>query len=149
MSDLITGLKIQDIISTYEQRKIELPIHLEEVLKQQEDLKQKTSIMGAFGGTPFKHMISVYDKDNMLATLKRSAWRYVYEQLNIEHIAPKTHLNEFKRLLEQPPEFEWENIRSVFKEYVEDPRGKALQAFAEVFSNLDPFYKSHDQVRCW
>lgn len=144
MGELITGLKIEDIISTYEQRKVDLPVELEEVVKAQEELKNNTSIMGAFGGTPFKNMISMYDKDSMLRALKKSAWRYVYEQLNIEHIAPKTHLKEFERLLEQPPEFEWDNIRDVFKEYVQDPRGKALQAFAEVFSNLDPFYKSHD-----
>jgi SAM-dependent methyltransferase len=49
--------------------------------------------------------------------------------------------------LKDPPEFTLENIRGTFGRYVQDPRGSILRALAEVFCDLDPYYKSHEKIK--
>lgn len=145
MSNLRSGLKLQDIIEKYEDQKKRIPEMFQGVIDAQNQLKAFSSMLGTHGNV---NMLRNSFEYNYVADCEKhllcSSWYYVYEQLNIEHIAPKTHIKQFENLLQNPPEFDWDNITSVFKEYVLDPRGKALQAFAEVFCNLDPFYKSHD-----
>jgi len=146
-NQLMASLDIYDVVEQYEAKKETIPTLFEEIKGQCNKLSSMCSTMGAYGGSPFRHEFRHNYVEDMLATLKKSSWRFVYQKLNIKHIAPQTHLKHFEGLLEKPPEFDVENIRGVFKEYVTDPRSMSLQAFAEIFCRLDKFYKSHDNMK--
>lgn len=138
---------IYDILEQYNADFAAIPERLSALQKNIQTLKSQCTVMGAYGGTIFRDDLSMVKADHLQKCLCKSAWRFTYEQLRIEHIAPQTHIKQFEELLENPPEFTPENIVSIFKDYVKDPRAMALQAFAEVFCKLDKFYKSHTNVR--
>lgn len=146
-TELRANLNIFEIIEDYNKKVEEIPVLYKEILAQISVLKSNCTTMGAYGGQIFSHDFSWNSEKNLLLCLKKSSWRFVYNALKIEHIAPKTHLKEFENLLEDPPEFTEDNIRSIFKDYVTDPRGMTLAAFAEVFCGLDKFYKSHSNIK--
>lgn len=47
----------------------------------------------------------------------------------------------------RPAPFTLDNIRSTFGDYLINPRANILRGLAEVFSDLDPAFKSHDKVK--
>lgn len=146
-NEVMANLNIYEILDEYEKKVEEIPVLFNDIVEQISKLKHKCTTMGAYGGQIFSHDFSWNREENLLLCLKRSSWRFVYDALKIEHIAPKTHLREFENLLEDPPAFTEDNIRSIFKDYVTDVRGMSLAAFAEVFCNLDKFYKSHSNIK--
>lgn len=147
MNNITTTANLAEIFNNYEAQKDFVLDSLKEFMQAKESLNNNSMFMGTFAdGLNDISSIRITEKD-VLKRLNKSAWRFVYDKLNIEHIAPNTHLVEFKKLLENPPEFTIDAIRDIFKDYVQDPRQMALQAFAEIFNTLDPFYKSHDNFR--
>lgn len=147
MNNLAVNLNIYEIIEEYNKKQEEIPKLFDDISNLCNTLENECSTMGAYGGTTFAYDFTRNDVKKLLNVLKKSSWRYVYNTLNIEAIAPKTHLTKFEHLLERPPEFTADNIKSVFIDYVSDPRGMALKAFAEVFCTLDSSYKSHSNVK--
>jgi hypothetical protein len=49
--------------------------------------------------------------------------------------------------MENPAPFTLENIRATFGDFITNPRAKILRGLAEVFSSLDPAFKSHDKMK--
>lgn len=147
MNNITTTANLAEIFNNYEAQKEYVLESLDNFKQAKTNLSNNSVFMGTFvDGLNDLSRIN-FSEDEVLKRLNKSAWRFVYDKLNIQHIAPNTHLEEFKKLLENPPEFTIEAIRDIFKEYVQDPRQMALQAFAEIFNTLDPFYKSHDNFR--
>lgn len=145
MGELISKIKIQDIIDSYETKKEDIKNNRDFIAEAISKLESSCCTMGAYGGSAFDgHLKSVSELHKIL---RISTWRYIYNELNIKHIAPKTHLKKINNTIDNPPEFNWENLKMVFGEYVMNPRHMALKAFAEIFCNLDPFYKSHDNFK--
>lgn len=140
MSSIITGLNSQMILEDYKKQKSSAVEALRTFKEAKEKLELSVCFKGEYGHLKTMHCAS---ENEVLESLNRSAWGLVYKELHIEHIAPKTHIEHFKTLLNDPPEFTHQNIYGVFKEYATNPRGMAMQAFAEVFMGLDKFYKSH------
>ena len=147
MSNLTVNFDIYQILKDYEVKKEAIPKVFNNIVDECGKLENLCSTMGAFGGTTFEYDFTRNNVKSLLKVLNKSSWRFVYDKLNIKHIAPATHLQQFDRLLENPPEFTEQNIIGVFKEYVSNARGMFLEAFAEVFCTLDSFYKSHSNVR--
>jgi len=79
--------------------------------------------------------------------LLRSAWKHVYEGLNIECIASAKDRKRLELKLTTPLPFTLENIAEVFGDYLLDPRFHVLKGLAECFTDLDPAYKSHSKVK--
>lgn len=138
---------IFEIIEEYNNKVVEIPELFNEIVQQCEKLENLCCTMGTYSGTVFYHKFNNNNVSHALKSLRKSSWRFVYESLNISDIAPKTHIKHFETLLEDPPEFTSESIFSVFNEYVTDPRGMIIRAFAEIFCSLDKFYKSHSNVK--
>lgn len=144
MNELRLNLSAKDFIAEYKTKKEKLEKELEFLTTAITRFEMETKVQGCYVGRLFDGSTVGISKKYMEDYLNKSAWQHMYNACKIEDIAPKTHKEEFKRLLQNPPEFNEENVFSVYGSYLADPRAKALQAFAEVFNNLDPFYKSHD-----
>ena len=80
-------------------------------------------------------------------SLLKSAWRHVYDGLNIKSISSAQDRRKFEQGMASPAAFTLDNIRAMFGDYLTDPRGNILRGLAEVFCNLDPAYKSHEKVK--
>lgn len=79
--------------------------------------------------------------------LKRSAWRHIYDGLNIKTVAPAKDRERLTRLIDAPPELTLDAIREHFGDFLLDPRYHVLRGLAEAFADLDPAYRSHDKVK--
>ena len=89
---------------------------------------------------------SLYERDVSLSLL-RSAWKHVYEGLNVAAVASAKDRKQLDLKLTTPLPFTIENIRETFGAYLLDPRFHVLKGLAECFCELDPAYKSHSRVR--
>lgn len=92
-------------------------------------------------GSPHLH------ERTLLENLLESAWRHVYKGLNLDSIAPASDRSRFDLALKDPAPFTLDNIRATFGHYIVDPRSHILRGLAEVFSQLDPAFKSHDRMK--
>lgn len=82
-------------------------------------------------------------KDKALHLLKQSTYQGIYNILNFDKIFSANDKKKFQVLLENPPEITQENLEGVFGDYWANPRYYILKGLAEVFCDLDPFFKSH------
>lgn len=83
----------------------------------------------------------------ILDRLLRSAWRHVYNGLNVKEVATAKDRKSIDLMLTNPPPFTIENIREYFGDYLLDPRYHVLRGLAEAFTELDPAFKSHNKVK--
>lgn len=108
-------------------------------------LKMACTIGGTFGD------VSIDTGRNYTSSLQlcllRSAWKHVYEGLNLDQIASADDKRKWRTALEKPEPFTLDNIRGTFGRYILDPRGNILRGLAEVFCQLDQAFKSHDKVK--
>ena len=137
---------LRDIVEEYNEKLEAIPAVLAEFEQSVKKIEMKTSIGGSFGGSVFSHNPTPYES-TLKAVLLKSAWRHVYNGLNIETIAPAKDKKQFEMALENPPEFTLDNIRASFGDYLLDPMYHILRGLAEAFSQLDPAYKSHSKVK--
>jgi SAM-dependent methyltransferase len=106
--------------------------------------------MGAtIGGTYGDRTLDTGDvrASEMRECLLRSAWKHIFEGLNIDRIASAEDKRKWQTAMEKPAPFTLDNIRGTFGHYIQDPRGNILRGLAEVFCRLDPAYRSHDKVK--
>lgn len=108
-------------------------------------LKMAVTIAGVYGDVRIDTG-SNYERDLQLCLL-RSAWKHIYEGLNLDRIASADDKRKWKTAIEKPAPFTIDNIRSTFGHYILDPRGNILRGLAEVFCQLDQAFKSHDKVK--
>lgn len=88
----------------------------------------------------------LYDR-TLSANLLKSAWRHVYNGLQLDRIAPASDRSQFETAFANPPPFTLDNIRATFGKYLTNPRQHILRGLAECFSQLDPAFKSHDRMK--
>lgn len=91
--------------------------------------------------TPSLHATTV--ERNLL----ESAWRHVYNGLNLGKIAPASDRKRFDMAFKDPAPFTLDNIRATFGKYITDPRSHILRGLAESFGQLDQSFKSHDRMK--
>jgi SAM-dependent methyltransferase len=140
---------LSELVEEYDEKLAEIPERLDDLRAAEKAIE-----MGATIGGTFTHSIwgrsngtsSVTQRD-LEAALLRSAWRHVYDGLNIAKIAPASDRAKYERELESPPPFTIGNIRANFGTYLLSPREHILRGLAEVFSSLDPAFKSHSKVK--
>lgn len=84
--------------------------------------------------------------DSLRANLLKSGWRAVYTRLQIDRLASADDKKKFDRAMASPPPLTVENVRATFGDYFIRPRFHILRGLAEVFSQLDPAFKSHQRV---
>jgi len=136
---------LSDVVAEYEHKRAGIGAALAAFNTAGDDLKMAATIGGTWGDERIDTG-SIYER-MLTDSLLKSAWRHVYDGLNIERIASVSDKQRFKMAMEKPAPFTLDNIRATFGRFVADPRGNILRGLAEVFCGLDQAYKSHDKAR--
>lgn len=146
MNQIARQRTVSDLIEEYEEKLANAPAAIEEVKESWRRLEMAASIGGKFGGSISRHSPHVSEHDVKAALLK-SGWRAIYDRCQIDQIASADDKRLFERTFENPPELTFDNARATFGDYLMRPRFHILRGLAEVFSHLDPAYKSHSKVK--
>lgn len=134
-----------DVVAEYDAKSAALGDAMRAFEKAGTDLKMAVTVAGVYGDVTID---TGHNYESSLRTcLLRSAWKHIYEGLNVDRIASAEDKRRWKTALEKPAPFTIDNIRSTFGHYILDPRGNILRGLAEVFCQLDPAFKSHDKVK--
>lgn len=138
---------LREIVEEYDAKRAAIP----QTVQAFKDAVAEVEMQATIGGT-YAHSVwgrgspSVYERsleDNLL----KSAWKHVYNGLNLHKIASASDRKKFERSFDNPPEFTLDNLRATFGQYVADPRHHILKGLAECFVDLDPAFKSHSKVK--
>ena len=144
-----TGLallrSLPDVVAEYDNKIAAIPEAIAAFEAAGTALKSAACIGGTWGDTSIDTG-HVYDR-TLEDSLLKSAWKHIYDGLNIDKIASAKDKKLFKQAMTSPAPFTLDNIRASFGKYLLDPRGNILRGLAEVFSDLDPAFKSHDKVK--
>lgn len=138
--------KPSEIVAEYEAKRESLVDELNVFVAAQFRLLSASCVGGttAIDARLDEAKISIGDLE---ARLLESAWRYTYKTYNIEYLASAKEKSRIDAMFVKPPEFTLDAIREHFGEYVANPRGSILRGLAEVFSDLDPAFKSHEKMK--
>ena len=135
-----------DLVEEYNNKLSSLSDRYQAFIDARNSLESATMLVGTFGETIWgSYLKPEPSPENLHSALKKSAWKRVYNSW-IKNIATAKDKSRLEIMLESPPEFDIENIKDQFGDYVRDPWGTVLRGLAEVFSDLDPYYKSHTHV---
>lgn len=144
MTDALTLQRsISDVVAEYDHKRAALPAALSAFIKAGGTLKDAAAVGGGWVSLDVGNV----HESELEQSLLKSAWRHIYEGLQIERIASASDKRRFQQALEKPPAFTIDNIRGTFGRFVLDPRGNILRGLAEVFCDLDPAYRSHNNVK--
>ena len=136
---------LADVVAEYDLKHAAIGEALKAFTVAGDMLKTAATIAGVYGDVTIDTGY-VHERDLQLCLL-RSAWKHIYDGLNIDRIASAKDKAKWKTSLEKPAPFTIDNIRTTFGHYILDPRGNILRALAEVFCSLDRAFKSHDKVK--
>ena len=139
-------LSLSDIVEEYDTKAAAITEAVAAFHEAETAIKTAACIQGTYGSDPFSSDARLYERDVRLALL-RSAWKHVYNGLNIESIATAKDRKQLELKLTTPLPFTLENIAEVFGDYLLDRRFHVLKGLAECFCDLDPAYKSHSKVK--
>lgn len=142
MTDLVSQNKILKLIVDEFNQKIDaVEDHIVDFKRAVEHMKWAATVQGCYANSVVKDVF-IY-KDEITKNLHHSAWNCIVSRLNLEDIMPASEFKNFQREIERGLEFTPENF-TILRPYLDDQRGSFLRSFAEVFTGLDKFYKSHD-----
>ncbi len=137
--------KLSEIVVEYDEKLAAIEKAAQDFEDAGTRLKKSCTISGVWGNISIDtgHIYTT----NLERSLLSSAWRHVYNGLNIESIAPVSDKKKFERAIENPAPFTLDNIRATFGDYILNPLDNILRGLAEAFCDLDPAYKSHSKVK--
>lgn len=138
---------LTDVVAEYDAKRAALPAALAAFKAAGSELKMAAVVAGTYGDVTIIEEHRYPDLRTLELSLLKSAWKYVYDGLNIDRLASPTDKQMWKQALEKPAPFTIDNIRGTFGKFIQDPRGNILRGLAEVFCGLDPAFKSHDNMK--
>jgi hypothetical protein len=146
MSAVALPTTVADIIAEYAAKDADIDQAIAVFEKAYDALGMSATVQGVFvdsvgGSRP------CLNASNLRANLLKSGWRAVYNRLQIDSIASAKDKKLFDQALASPPPLTMENTKATFGDYLVRPRFHILKGLAEVFTQLDPAYKSHAKVR--
>ncbi len=144
-TEISTLRSLPDVVAEYEAKVAAIPEAIAAFEAAGAALKAAACVGGEWGGETI-NTGSAYDR-TMEISLRRSAWQHVWKGLNLPTIASARDKQRFDQAMSSPPPFDLDTLRATFGPYLEDPRKTILRGLAEVFSDLDPAYKSHEKVK--
>lgn len=138
--------KPSEIVAEYEGKREALGEALAAFEAAGDALKSAATIGGTWGNVTLDTGRGIYPRV-LEQSLLQSAWRHVYDLYGLEQIASAEAKRRYEQMFSAPPPFTVENIRGQFGDLVADPWGSILRGLAEVFSQLDPAFKSHEKMK--
>ena len=114
-----------DVVAEYDLKLAGIGDAVRAFEKAGNDLKMAATVAGVYGDVTIDTG-HIYERDLKLCLLK-SAWKHVYEGLNIDRVASAEDKRRWKTALEKPEPFTIDNIRGTFGRYILNPRGNILR----------------------
>jgi hypothetical protein len=134
-----------DLIDEYERKAAGVDQAIVAFERAFDALGMAATVQGTFidsiGSRSFLHASTL--QKNLL----KSGWKAVFNRLQIDRIASANDRKLFDRAIADPPPLTVENAKATFGDYFVRPRFHILRGLAEAFTDLDPAYKSHSNVR--
>lgn len=145
-TDLARLRSLPDVVAEFDEKVAAIPSVLAEFDAAGNALKAAACVGGEWGGesidTGRGNQASMIER-----SLRRSAWKHVWNGLNLGEIASAKDKKLWEQSMADPPPFTLDNLRASFAPYLENPRATILRGMAEVFADLDPAYKSHEKMK--
>lgn len=145
MNAIALPLTVADIVAEYEAKDSAMAAEIKALEDAFTRIDHATTVQGTYvervAQRPYLHL------DTLRKNLLKSAWRAVYERLQIDSIASAKDKKLFDQALANPPPLSVETAKATFGDYLIRPRFHILRGLAEAFCALDPAYKSHSRVR--
>lgn len=152
-ADIYTGTEVStgrrkpsEIVAEYDAKRAALPDALAAFEAAGDAMKSAATIGGTWGNVTLDTGRGIYPSV-LEKSLLQSAWRHVYYLYGLEQIASAEAKRRYEQMFAAPPPFTVENIRDQFGDLVANPWGSILRGLAEVFSQLDPAFKSHEKMK--
>jgi type I restriction-modification system DNA methylase subunit len=138
-------IRISDVIEEYNNKVLNAENIISETNNAINKLREAACVKGRYVESvgSFRMPCEREIKKNLL----KSAWWHVYDELKIADYTSAKDRESFKFSMSNPPEFTLENLMATFGKYASNPREHILRSLAEVFTSLDPAYKSHSKVK--
>jgi hypothetical protein len=136
---------LPDVVAEYDRKLAAIPEAVKAFERAGTDLKMAACVAGTYGDVTIDTG-RIYES-SLRTNLLKSAWKHVFSGLNLDLIATAKDKQRWKIEMENPPAFTIDNIRGTFGDYVKNPRASILRGLAEVFSDLDQAYKSHERMK--
>lgn len=144
MNAPVLRISLSDLVDEYD-RKHGAASEAAQAFEDAKVVLRAASVVGtAYGGLSSRDSYSVTE---IRKSLLKSAWRQVYDGLQIATIAGAKERGRLEQMLEQPPAFTMLQLREVFGDYLLRSRYHILKGLAEVFADLDPAFRSHEKVK--
>lgn len=145
MNEVAKLRSLPDVVAEYEQKLKGLPDALAAFEAAGNALESAASVGGEYGQEKIdkgRNLVRTLE-----ANLLRSAWQHVWKGLNLPAIASAMDKKKWEQAMAAPAPFTLDNLRATFAPYLENPRATILRGLAEVFTGLDPAYRSHEKVK--
>jgi hypothetical protein len=136
---------VADIVEEYDAKIAGLGESIARFEAAQTAMRSATCIQGVYAESVFTD--ARFYENAIKLNLRKSGWKAVYRRLDVERLASAKDKKLFEQTLADPPALTLDNAKATFGKYLLQPRFHALRGLAEVFSGLDPAYKSHSKVK--
>ena len=146
-SDLAKLRSLPDVVAEYDQKLAAIPEAVAAFDAAGTALRMQATIGGEHGGQSIDTSGRGTDARTLERNLLCSAWKHVWNGLNMPAIASAKDKKLFDQAMSNPAPFTLDNLRATFGPYLENPRATILRGMAEVFADLDPAYKSHEKMK--
>lgn len=146
-TNLSLGRRLSDVVDEYENKLSQLDGFIFDLKNKISEIPGITTVGGTYSGMSLDFKLYVPQKSEFELSLLKSAWRNIYDGLMIERRCSPKDKQRFQTFFEKPIPLNIANIREVFGDYILNPRENILRGLAEVFSGLDPSFKSHDKMK--
>lgn len=145
MSALALPITVDEIVDEYAAKAASLDLAIADMDRAITDLETATTVQGAY-------VERVVDRpavreETLQRLLLRSGWKAVANRLMIDHLATASDKKRIEADMASPPPLTVENAKATFGDYLMRPRFHILRGVTEVFTSLDPAYKSHSKVK--
>ncbi|GAM01720.1 class I SAM-dependent methyltransferase [Sphingomonas parapaucimobilis] len=136
---------VGDLIEEYEVKAAGVEDAIKAFEAAHDALQMAGTVQGCYvepiGSKSYLHASSI--RKNLLS----SAWKAIYNRLDIGRVASAKDKQLFERTIADPPPLTMDTAKATFGDYLIRPRYHILRGLAEAFADLDPAYKSHAKVR--
>lgn len=145
-SELAIPRRLESWIAEYDAKVAAIPAALEAFAAARTALKMAACVGGEWGGERIAEHGGACER-TMLRSLRRSAWRHFIAKLELDAVMSAEDKRRVEQMLADPLPFDADSLRAVFGDHIQNPRAAILRGLAEVFTGLDPAYKSHEKVK--
>lgn len=136
---------VADLIEEYETKISGLDAAIAEFGEACTALDRMTTVQGNYVERVFQRP-TLYP-EGIRKNLLKSGWRAVARRLQVETLMSANDKKLWEQTMADPPPLTMDSAKATFGDYLLRARFHALRALAEVFTSLDPAYKSHSKVK--